>query len=145
MSSHTDGLGCLECGQWVCECESDDDYWKQRAEKAEAELGSIRKGAGKEIERWNILNNENQELKAEVERLQGKVEDLKRVMEEALDIIGDNMDIVQSQEAYVVHEHALDNAMDLLLDGVVQQKEKQALDHVEMHVKEWKVTEEEQR
>lgn len=41
MSSHTDGLGCLECGQWVCECESDDDYWKQRAEKAEARAEAL--------------------------------------------------------------------------------------------------------
>jgi glycerol dehydrogenase-like iron-containing ADH family enzyme len=61
------------------------------------------------------LTKENYDLKAEVE-------DLKRVMEEALNIIGGNMDIVQSQEAYVVHEHALDNAMDLLLDGVAQKE-----------------------
>jgi hypothetical protein len=56
-------------GQLIDHLRMESSLWKARAENAEAELESIRKGAGKEIERWNILNNENFELKAEVERL----------------------------------------------------------------------------
>lgn len=93
-----------------------------RAEKAEAELSTKSLQCERHKEARYQIEQECMKLTKENHDLKGKVEDLKRVMGEALNLIGDNMDIVQSQEAYVVHEHALDNAMDLLLDGVAQKE-----------------------
>lgn len=63
MSSHTDGLGCLECGQWVCECESADDYWKARAEKLEDELKEWMVTAEANEAEVQELKNTNAELR----------------------------------------------------------------------------------